>query len=42
MEREIDLGKTTALRLVRVSTLFVRASALEVGMERAFCCDCRH
>ncbi|MGA2450439.1 MAG: hypothetical protein ABTD50_17335 [Polyangiaceae bacterium] len=36
VEREIDLGKTTALRLVRVSTLFVRASAIEVGMDRLF------
>jgi hypothetical protein len=36
VEREIDLGKTTALRLVRVSSLFVRASAMEVGMDRLF------
>jgi hypothetical protein len=36
VEREIDLGKTTALKLVRVVGLFVKEGALEVGMERAF------
>src|ERR1700722_4496879 len=36
VEREIDLGKTTSLRLVRVVALFVREGALEVGMDRAF------
>jgi hypothetical protein len=36
VEREIDLGKTTALRLVRVVGLFVKEGALEVGMDRAF------
>jgi hypothetical protein len=36
VEREIDLGKTTALRLVRVVELFQRESALEVGMDRLF------
>ncbi|HEY4015987.1 MAG TPA: hypothetical protein VGM06_21775 [Polyangiaceae bacterium] len=36
VEREIDLGKTTALRLVRVASLFVKEGALEVGMERLF------
>jgi hypothetical protein len=36
VEREIDLGKTTALRLVRVAGLFVKDGALEVGMDRAF------
>jgi hypothetical protein len=36
VEREIDLGKTTALRLVRVVALFAREGALEVGMDRVF------
>jgi hypothetical protein len=36
VEREIDLGKTTALRLVRVVGLFQREGALEVGMDRVF------
>jgi hypothetical protein len=36
VEREIDLGKTTALRLVRVAGLFVKEGALEVGMDRVF------
>jgi hypothetical protein len=36
VEREIDLGKTTALRLVRVVELFQREAALEVGMDRLF------
>jgi hypothetical protein len=36
VEREIDLGKTTALRLVRVSALFIKESALEVGMDKLF------
>jgi hypothetical protein len=36
VEREIDLGKTTALRLVRVASLFLREGALEVGMDRLF------
>src|SRR5262252_5782057 len=36
VEREIDLGKTTALRLVRVVTLFQKEAALEVGMDRLF------
>jgi hypothetical protein len=34
LEREIDLGKTTALRLVRVCTTFLKEAALEYGMER--------
>ena len=34
VEREIDLGKTTALRLVRIVGLFAREGALEVGMDR--------
>jgi len=36
VEREIDLGKTTALRLVRVAGLFQKEGALELGMDRAF------
>jgi hypothetical protein len=36
VEREIDLGKTTALRLVRAAGLFLKESALEVGMDRVF------
>jgi hypothetical protein len=36
VEREIDLGKTTALRLVRVATLFQKEGALELGMDRLF------
>jgi len=36
VEREIDLGKTTALRLVRIVGLFQREGALEVGMDRLF------
>src|SRR3984957_7459898 len=35
-EREIDLGKTTSLRLVRVVALFQKEGALEVGMDRLF------
>jgi len=36
LEREIDLGKTTALRLIKISVLFVKAGALEYGMDRLF------
>jgi hypothetical protein len=36
VEREIDLGKTTALRLVRVVGLFQKDGAIEVGMDRLF------
>jgi hypothetical protein len=36
VEREIDLGKTTSLRLVRVAGLFLKEGALEVGMDRLF------
>jgi hypothetical protein len=36
VEREIDLGKTTSLRLVRAAGLFVREGALELGMDRVF------
>lgn len=34
LEREIDLGKTTGLRLVRMTQIFLREAALEFGMER--------
>lgn len=34
LEREIDLGKTTGLRLVRMTQIFLRDAALEFGMER--------
>jgi hypothetical protein len=36
VEREIDLGKTTALKLVRIVGLFQKEGALEVGMDRLF------
>ncbi len=36
VEREIDLGKTTSLRLVRVAGLFQKEGALELGMEKLF------
>jgi hypothetical protein len=34
LEREIDLGKTTSLKLVRVSCVFIKDAALEIGMDR--------
>jgi hypothetical protein len=34
LEREIDLGKVTALRLIRVVSTFLREAALEHGMEK--------
>jgi hypothetical protein len=34
LEREIDLGKTTSLRLVRVVGIFVKEAALEYGIDR--------
>ena len=37
LERETaELGKTTALRLVRISGLFQKEGALELGMDRVF------
>jgi hypothetical protein len=36
LEREIDLGKTTSLRLVRTHAVFQKEAALEYGMERVF------
>jgi hypothetical protein len=34
LEREIDLGKTMALRLVRIASIFQKDAALEHGMDR--------
>lgn len=34
LEREIDLGKTTSLRLVRITQVFLKEASLELGMER--------
>jgi hypothetical protein len=36
LEREIDLGKTTSLKLIRVSVVFQKPATLEYGMERCF------
>lgn len=36
LEREIDLGKLTSLRLVRISSVFQKEAALECGMDRCF------
>ncbi len=37
LERETaELGKTTALRLVRIAVLFQKEAALELGMDRVF------
>ncbi len=37
LERETaELGKTTALRLVRIANLFQKEAALELGMDRVF------
>ncbi len=36
LEREVDLGKMTALRLIRAVEVFQREPALEFGMERVF------
>src|SRR6185436_18105262 len=36
LEREIDLGKVTALRLMRVASTFLKEAALEHGMDRSF------
>lgn len=35
VEREVDLGKTMAIRLVKLVTMFQREAALEMGMDRA-------
>jgi hypothetical protein len=34
LEREIDLGKTTSLKLIRANGVFGKAAALEFGMEK--------
>ena len=36
LEREIDLGKLTCLKLMKVPTVFQREAALDFGMERVF------
>ncbi len=36
LEREIDLGKTTSLRLVKTAQIFQKEAALEYGMDRVF------
>jgi len=36
LEREMDLGKTTSLRLVKVAQTFLREAALELGMDKLF------
>jgi hypothetical protein len=36
LEREIDLGKLTSLRLVRVVSTFQKEAAIEYGMDRVF------
>lgn len=36
LEREIDLGKTTSLKLIKVSSIFAKPAALEYGMEKLF------
>jgi hypothetical protein len=34
LEREIDFGKTTALKLVRISATFIKEAALDIGLDR--------
>lgn len=36
LEREIDLGKTTSLKLIKISGIFVKPAAIEYGMEKLF------
>ncbi len=36
LEREIDLGKLTCLKLMKVPAVFQREAALDFGMERVF------
>jgi hypothetical protein len=36
LEREIDLGKQTALRLIKISHIFQQDAALDYGMDRLF------
>jgi hypothetical protein len=36
LEREIDLGKQTSMKLVKISKIFQREAALDYGMDRLF------
>ncbi len=36
VEREIDLGKTTSLRLVRIVETFQKPAAIQIGMDKLF------
>jgi hypothetical protein len=36
LEREMDIGKTTSLRLVRLVGIFQRDAAIELGMDKVF------
>lgn len=36
LEREMDLGKTTSLRLVRLVGIFQKDAAIELGMDKVF------
>ncbi len=36
LEREIDLGKTTCVKLMKIPTIFQRETALDFGMDRLF------
>jgi hypothetical protein len=36
LEREIDLGKLTCLKLMKIPTIFQREAALDFGMDRLF------
>lgn len=36
LDREIDLGKTTCMKLMKVPTIFQKEAALDFGMDRVF------
>ena len=36
MEREIDLGKQTSLKLIKIAHIFQQDAALDYGMDRLF------
>ena len=36
LEREIDLGKLTSLKIMKIPTIFLKDAALDYGMERLF------
>ena len=36
LEREIDLGKTTSLKLIKIAAVFMKPAALDYGMEKLF------